>query len=177
MSIVTKKGDLGHTSLCGGVTVMKDHAKIEANGAIDELCAHLGTAKSLVKKKVTKQMLETIQRDLFLICSEIAADPRAVGKLKERMGLERIHSLDAFIKDIETKHFIKGGHGFYLPGQDFVSSVLDIARAVARRAERRVVTLKKRRMMKNVHITAYLNRLSDFLYLLVRCHEKGHCKL
>jgi ATP:cob(I)alamin adenosyltransferase len=176
MSIVTKVGDEGLTSLSCGKMVMKDHAKIEANGAIDELCSHLGTAKSLIKKRATKRMVESIQRDLLIICAEIALGARSVNRLKDRIDASSVRRLDGIIKDIEKKGVFKAGRGFYIPGEDFISSILDIARAVARRAERRVVTLKKRRMLKNVHITAYLNRLSDLLYLLVRCHEKGSCK-
>jgi ATP:cob(I)alamin adenosyltransferase len=155
---------------------MKDHAKIEANGAVDELCSYLGTAKSLIKNKATKRMIEGIQRDLIVMCAEIACNPKLVSRLKDRISASNVRRLDGIIEEIEKKEVFKGGHGFYIPGEDFASSVLDIARAVARRAERRVVTLKKRRMLKNVHITAYLNRLSDLLYLLVRCHERGYCK-
>lgn len=177
MGIVTKKGDDGFTSLCRGPMVMKDHARIEANGAIDELCSHLGTAKSLVRNRSTKQMLESVQRDLFAICAEIAMGHTSPKGLKNRIGLSSVKRLDSLISDIENRDACRPGPGFYISGEDFISSVLDIARAVARRAERRVVTLKKRRMLKNAHITAYLNRLSDLLYLLVRYHEKGHCKL
>lgn len=176
MSIATKRGDHGLTCLSFGPKVMKDHARIEANGAIDELCSYLGVARSLINTKATKKMIESVQRDLFAICAEIAAGP-AASRLKVRICVNDVNRLDGMVKEIERSKPCKFGPGFYLPGQDFVSSVLDIARSVARRAERRVVTLKKRRMLKNAHITAYLNRLSDLLYLLVRRHEKGHCKL
>jgi cob(I)alamin adenosyltransferase len=176
MSIVTKRGDKGLTSLCRGKRVMKDHAIIEANGSVDELCSHLGTAKSLIKNTATKRMLESVQRDLLVMCAEIATDTRCVRFLKNRVDASSIKRLDEIIRKIEKRDVLKSGRCFYLPGQDFVSSILDVARSVSRRAERRVVTLKKRHMLKNVHITAYLNRLSDMLYLLVRCHERGHCK-
>jgi cob(I)alamin adenosyltransferase len=176
MSIATKYGDHGLTCLSFGPKVMKDHARIEANGAVDELCSYLGIARSLVKIKATKIMIESVQRDLFTICAEIAAGP-AASRLKTRIGIYDVNRLNAMVEEIEKLKVCKYGPGFYLPGQDFISSVLDISRSVARRAERRVVTLKKRKMLKNAHITAYLNRLSDLLYLLVRRHEKSHCKL
>jgi ATP:cob(I)alamin adenosyltransferase len=170
MSITTKKGDEGFTSLYGGGRVSKDSVRIEASGTLDELCSFLGLARSAIKDRRAKTLLESIQKDLFTVIKEISTRPKFTSKLKQRIELEHIHRLEKEIEDIEKK--IEFKKSLFIPsGKTSLSSVLDTTRAVARRAERRVVTLKRKRLLKNPYILIYLNRLSDLLYLLSRIYE------
>jgi cob(I)alamin adenosyltransferase len=170
MSIVTKRGDSGLTSLLCGSRVRKDDLRIEACGALDELNSFLGLSKSLSRYRAAKKIIDTAQRDLFVIGSEIASGKFSY-RLKKRIGQENIEALESTIerleKDYKTKRL-----SFIIPGENSLSAIFDIARTVARRAERRTVTLKNKGMIKNKHIIIYLNRLSDLLYLLARSYEK-----
>ncbi|MBI4974532.1 MAG: ATP:cob(I)alamin adenosyltransferase, partial [Candidatus Omnitrophica bacterium] len=118
----------------------------------------------------------SLLKDLFVIGAEIATKGRFIRKLEERIGISHIRTLEKVIKEIESKNLFEECC-FYLPGEDLVSSTLDIARTVARRAERRIVTLKRKGTLKNSDILIYMNRLSDLLYLLARSHEKNPKKL
>jgi len=176
MSITTKIGDKGRTSLYYGESVSKDDLRVEAYGTLDELCSFLGLSKSLIKERKNKKLIESIQRDLFVISAELATKPAFLGRLEKRIDKSYIDFLEQAISDWEKKMAFKG-RCFYLPGENLISSVLDIARTVARRAERLVVTLKVKGKLSNNFILIYLNRLSDLLFLLARAYGKNHRKL
>ena len=108
-------------------------------------------------------------KDLFLAILESP-------KPKKRIDNRHIANLEKEIKAIEKKNILQECC-FYLPGENFLSAALDISRTVARRVERQVVTLKRKKLLKNPYILIYLNRLSDLLYLLARAHEKKHRKI
>ena len=167
MGIVTKGGDKGKTSLYRGPRVSKDHIRIETVGTLDELSSYLSLAKSLAKSKKLKSIIESIQSDLFIINGEIATEHKALTKLKKRMGEKPIVYLEELILDLEARNKQKLKN-FSLPAKTYLSSNLDLARTIARRAERRTVTLQRKKMLKNQNILIYLNRLSDLLYLLSR---------
>ena len=171
MSIVTKKGDSGRTSLYCGRRVPKDDIRIDICGAIDEVSSFLGLAKNVTKNSRTRRAVNSIQKELIVFGSEIAAVPHSADRLKKRIGKDSVCVLEKEINDLENKHKIKI-KSFCLPGDNMASSALDIARAITRRAERRCVTLHRQGMIKNNNITTYLNRLSDLLYLLARFNEK-----
>ncbi len=170
MSIVTKKGDDGKTSLCGPMRVAKDHIKIEACGVLYELNSFLGMSRSLVSDQKSKKLIEFLQEDLFAIGSEIASEPKFLKKLKRWIGSADVSRIEKIIAETEKRDAFKAS-SFVLPGKNFVSSILDISRSIARRAERRLVTLTKKGMLKNKDILIYMNRLSDLLYLLARRNE------
>ncbi|MCK4519596.1 MAG: cob(I)yrinic acid a,c-diamide adenosyltransferase [Candidatus Omnitrophica bacterium] len=167
MSIVTKKGDRGKTHLYQGPRVSKDHIRIESCGTLDELSSYLGLSKSMIKNKQIKKIIEKIQKDLFILCAEIATEAKSLNKLKERIDNSFVECLDGIIKGLEDKKSLRVRY-FQVSGENPVSSTLDICRTIARRAERRVITLKRKKFLSNRHILIYLNRLSDFLYLLAR---------
>ena len=171
MSIVTKRGDSGKTSLLYGVRVSKDHPKVELNGALDELSSFLGMAKALIKDKTVQKVLQAIQKDLVFVSAEIATPLQFLKRLKKRMNSCHVASLEKNIAKLEAGQEAKN-FCFSLPGQNLLSSCLDVSRTIARRAERRAVTLNKRKLLKNSSILVYLNRLSDLLYLLARRSEK-----
>ena len=175
MSITSKKGDDGITSLLNGKRVMKNDPRVEAYGTLEELSAFLGAAKSLIKERKIKKLLESMQRDLFVIGSGIAVGEGSLSKLKQRVSEKEVNRLEQAIMDFEKKDIFEECC-FYLSGDNFVSSMFEIARTVGRRAERNVITLKKKKKLKNKYIWIYLNRVSDLLYLLVRFYEKTHTK-
>ena len=149
----------------------KDDPRIEFEGVLDELCSYLGVCKSLLKNVAIKKHLGSIQKDLFVIGSEVATASRFLKKLSRRVSKTDNEWLYKLIEDIEAKRRPQD-RTFILPGENTVSSVLDVSRTIARRAERRAVTLTKKRVLKNPYILIYLNRLSDLLYLMARASEK-----
>jgi len=167
MAITTKKGDNGSTHLYYGGRVLKDHVKVEACGDLDELCSFLGLSRSLLKDKAIKKIISSMQEDLFIICAELATSSKFINKLKTRIDKTYVLRLEQIIAGLEGKRILKK-RTFYIPGDNLLSSSLDIARTVARRCERHVVTLKKKGLLSNKWIIIYLNRLSDLLYLLAR---------
>lgn len=175
MGITTKKGDDGMTSLLNGKRVMKNDPRVETYGTLEELSSFLGAAKSLIGEKNTKELLETIQRDLFVMGSEIATEETSLDKLKQRIGEKEINRLEQAINGFEKKEIFEECC-FYLSGDNLVSSVFEIARTVCRRAERNIVALKQKKKIQNKYIWIYLNRVSDLLYLLARFYEKTHTK-
>lgn len=176
MGITTKTGDKGIGSLAGGKRIRKDDIRMDAYGTLDELCSFLGVAKSLIKNKDTKKLVESIQRDLFVIGAEIATQVKFLNRLEDRIDKNDVKRLEDNINDLEKRLKLKGCC-FLLPGENFNSAILDTCRTVTRRAERIIVTLRHKKILKNPQILIYLNRLSDLLYLLARAHEKKHSKL
>ena len=172
MGIVTKKGDKGKTFLYGGARVYKDDIVIEACGCLDELVSFIGLSKSLVKDKKIKGALEEIQKDLFVIGSEVSAGPKSGKKLKIIIAKSYINRLDDEIKEFESEK-VFDEKGFCLSGKDSCSSSLDLSRAIARKLERRLVTLKRKKLFNNENALVYINRLSDYLFLLARYVEKN----
>jgi cob(I)alamin adenosyltransferase len=171
MSIVTKTGDRGKTSLYCGKRVSKDDIRVEICGALDEVSSFLGMAKNASKDKNTKKVIHSIQKELISLGAEVATSAASVGKIRKRVGADSVCVLEKEIDRLEGKCAVKI-RSFCIPGKGAASSALDVARAVTRCAERRSVTLLKKGMVKNPNIVIYLNRLSDLLYLLARFNEK-----
>jgi len=165
----TRRGDGGETGLFSGERVRKDALRIEAYGTVDELSSTIGHARSLTEDRQVDEVLERIQRDLFVVGAELATCPGKERSLRVHVNdamvedLEReIDSLDAELSPLST---------FILPCGVTAATALHVARGVARRAERRVVTLAKKEKL-NPQILAYLNRLSSLLFVLARIVNK-----
>lgn len=171
MSITTKTGDSGKTSLFFGQRVFKNDLRVEAYGTLDELCSFMGATKSLLRDKSAKKIIEDIQHDLFILGAEIATPPRYLNKLEKRINNSFVLKLDRRIRQWESKKKFESCC-FCLPGENPVSSFFDVSRTVARRAERILVALKRKKSVKNPDIVIYVNRLSDLLYLFARNYEK-----
>ena len=171
MSITTKTGDKGSTSLLFGGCGKKDSLRIECCGVLDELCSFLGLAKSFVRDKKTKDLVEDIQRDLFVAGAEMVTEKSFIHRLNKKIESKDIKRLEAAIMELE-KRYVPKRHYFILPGENTVSAVLDITRTMARKAERRAVALKNKKILKNLSIVIYLNRLSDLLFLMARSYER-----
>lgn len=168
MKIYTRGGDGGETALFGGGRVGKDHLRVEAMGDVDELNATLGCALNEVSDPVVRVRLESIQHDLFAIGSELAtALPKPGRKKPETPGVPegRIADLERWIDEADAR--LPDLAAFILPGGAPAAASLHLARTVCRRAERTVVRLAGSEVMDAV-VLAYLNRLSDLLFVLAR---------
>jgi len=176
MSVTTKRGDAGQTDLLFGERIDKDDLRVELFGCLDECGAHLGMARSQMKDKRINEMLETIQRELFVIGAEIATLQANLGQLKKRIDEGHVKKLETAIAEFEKEKNYEECC-FYLPGENLTSTTLDVARTVTRRLERRLVTFKKQNLLTNSHILVYVNRLSDLLFILSRRYETQSIKV
>ncbi|MGQ9645135.1 MAG: cob(I)yrinic acid a,c-diamide adenosyltransferase [Thermodesulfobacteriota bacterium] len=170
MPISTKKGDKGFTSLLDGRRVPKFHLRPEAYGTLDELNSFLGVARAVSEDRMVKETLLTVQNHLYLIGSELALPGKDRTFLKREVAQKEVDWLTQLSTDFEAS--LKPKPRFIIYGETCISSILDVARAVSRRTERRVAEMKSKRMLTNPRILEYLNRLSDVLYLLARYEEK-----
>jgi len=165
MKIYTKTGDKGFTGLIGGTRVPKHHIRIESYGTVDELNAYLGLIADQDIAEKYKLVLKQIQRKLFTVGASLAADPDKPHKILPDLIHENIALLEneMDIMDSELpplKHFI-------LPGGSNAVSFCHVARCVCRRAERMVVHLASESEVDE-KVTIYINRLSDYLFILAR---------
>jgi len=174
-SITTRQGDAGKTRLFSGEEISKCSARTEAYGALDETVSILGIARSLTQEEDLSETIMCIQRSLFVAGSEMATTPEYVNKLPARIDQERLALLDTERDALEKS--ITMPQGFILPGGHPVAAHLDHARAVARRCERHAVALQENGEIDNPHLLVWLNRLSDFLWLLARHVEGGKVML
>lgn len=165
--IYTKTGDKGLTGLIGGTKVPKSHLRIESYGTVDELNSYIGLLCDLVTDKKSIAMLKEIQDRLFTIGSSLACDPEKESKMA-MPDLKKIDvtllekAIDLMDKSLpEMKSFI-------LPGGHVAISQIHIARCVCRRAERICVHIQQEGMAIEPLIIIYLNRLSDYLFVLAR---------
>ena len=164
MKIYTKVGDSGTTSLIGGTKVSKSHLRIEAYGTVDELNSYVGLCKDLLADEKSKKILQEIQDRLFTIGSSLACDPAKEPKMK--LPDLREEDVTLLEKEMDKMNLaIPPMKNFILPGGHPALSHLHIARCICRRAERCCVRLEQEAAGI---IIKYLNRLSDYLFVLSR---------
>ena len=169
MKIYTKKGDDGFTSLIGGTRVSKAAIRIEAYGTVDELNSYIGWVRDLTSREDQKNVLIEIQDRLFTIGSHLASDSE-----KSKMNLPELKEKDiSFLENKidEMNNDLPEMKSFILPGGHPAVSCCHVARCICRRAERAVVLLSENETV-NKQIIVYLNRLSDFLFVLARILSK-----
>ena len=169
MSIVTKKGDAGSTGLIGGTRVSKGDLRVEAYGTVDELGSALGFARSITEDSEVREIAETIQRELFAVGAAVATDPETRKRGAAPVTAEMVEALDAHVARIEAVDGILGD--WALPGGHTAAAAYDVARTVCRRAERHIVRLSDDGELEDPSVLAYMNRLSDLLWLLGRLLE------
>ncbi len=166
MKIYTRTGDSGSTGLFGGGRVEKDSPEVEAYGSVDELNACLGVASAALAPGELRTLLGQIQSDLLTLGAELGCSP---GK-EERLGLALlgpadVARLEGTIDANEAK--LDPLRTFILPGGSAGAASLHLARTICRRAERRVLSARKYRPVRD-EVVHYLNRLSDLLFVLAR---------
>ena len=165
MKIYTKKGDKGITGLLGGTRVSKNNIRIEAYGTIDELNSYLGLISSLSICGFYKDQINEVQDRLFTIGSLLASDPNKSNLQLPMLDLKDIQKLEAWIDEFEKT--IPALTSFILPGGHHTGAHVHVARCICRRAERIVVALSEIDQVDE-RILSYLNRLSDYLFVLSR---------
>lgn len=165
--IYTKTGDKGTTSLIGGVRVPKNHIRIESYGTVDELNSYLGMVSDSANDVLINDWIREIQDRLFTIGSVLATNPDKEVKMK----LPDVHDSDVIWleqKIDEMNEQLPEMRSFILPGGHIASSTCHVARCVCRRAERICVGMQEQNEVVPELIVRYLNRLSDFLFVLAR---------
>ncbi|MDA1051562.1 MAG: cob(I)yrinic acid a,c-diamide adenosyltransferase [Planctomycetota bacterium] len=166
MKIYTKTGDGGETGLFAGPRVSKDDARIEAYGTVDELNAFLGLARAAELPAEIDAVIERIQHGLFAVGAELASPDPVAAKTK-MVGLEEVAWLEETIDHSEAS--LEPLRQFILPTGTRGAAALHVARGVCRRAERRVVTLRRNSPEPvGEEVIQYLNRLGDLLFVLAR---------
>jgi cob(I)alamin adenosyltransferase len=175
MSIVTKTGDKGETSLMYGHRVSKSDPRVDAYGCVDELTAALGLARSVSTDKFVSDEIFAVQKDLIIVMGELATAPSD----RERYVKDGFHlttsamvdRITALIVDLEKDESLYP-KDWVIPGATPVSAALDFARATCRRAERHIAAVSINESDFDVEILRYLNRLSDLCWILARYAEK-----
>ncbi len=175
MKIYTKTGDKGETALYGGTRVSKASARVESYGNIDELNSFIGVAKSQIEDEKVLSQLKKIQFDLFTLGSESATptDKLTLANGKSRLTLMitdiEIEELENWMDDFEKE--LQPLQYFILPGGGKSATSLHVCRTVCRRAERSLVFLNETEEVRP-ELIKYLNRLSDYLFVLSRFVSK-----
>lgn len=172
MKVYTKTGDKGTTALFGGTRVPKYHLRIESYGTVDELNSYIGLIRDQQINQLYKNQLITIQDKLFTLGAILATDPeKAILKNgKERLNIPKISEADvAFLEDAidEMEQHLPQMTHFVLPGGHTTVSYCHITRCVCRRAERLATHLNDMEPFDEM-VLKYLNRLSDYLFVLAR---------
>ena len=174
MKIYTRKGDDGTTGLFYGGRVPKDSTGPAAYGDIDETGACLGLARAETEPgSELNETLLGLQRSLFIVGAELATAPENHHKLVDgetRVTAEMVAELEGAIDEIESERGMP--EVFLVPGANRLGAALDLARATARRAERNAVTHLRTGGYEKTHLLAYLNRLTDYLFMLARAAEE-----
>jgi cob(I)alamin adenosyltransferase len=165
--IYTKSGDGGETGLGDGSRVPKDHARVEAYGAVDELNAVLGLLAAHTPDDPERELVRSVQNDLFDVGADLCVPPKAAEAPAQclRVTAAQVGRLEAAIDRLNAR--LLPLTSFVLPGGSPAAAWCHLARTVCRRAERAVVTLTRAEPV-NPQVLVYLNRLSDLLFVLAR---------
>ena len=165
--IYTKTGDKGSTSLIGGVRVLKSHIRIEAYGTVDELNSYLGVVRDQAQHEQSGEWIREVQDRLFTIGSVLSTSPQKQVKMK----LPDVHEEDVLWLEQridEMNESLPEMRSFIIPGGHLAASSAHVARCICRRAERICVAMQEQQEEVPELIIRYLNRLSDFLFVLAR---------
>jgi cob(I)alamin adenosyltransferase len=161
-------GDEGYTDLLGDERVPKYAPRPEAYGTIDELSSALGLARATVQAGRSREILLHVQRQLYHLMTELAATPQAAARVP-RTTADDVAQLERLTDELGAQ--IQLPKEFILPGDTLAGAALDLARAVARRAERIVTRLVHENEFDNTQVLRYLNRLSALLFVLARYED------
>lgn len=165
MSIATKSGDRGETSLAGGIRISKADLRVEAYGTVDELNAVLGFARSICTNSEIASRVHEIQKTLFRVGSALATSSEGPDP-GPQLSAEDVDRLTDLVHSIEAREGILSD--WSLPGAHPESAAFEVARTVCRRAERAIVRLAETRAAVHPQTIPYINRLSDLIWLFGR---------
>lgn len=164
--IYTRTGDKGTTALVGGTRVPKTHVRLEAYGTVDELNAHLGLLCTYLTEKTDRKMVLWVQNKLFTVGSYLATDQSITDlRIESRITTEDIEYLERVID--ETDAMLPSLKAFVIPGGARSSAVCQVCRTVCRRAERKILVMSEVYEVEE-RVSAFINRLSDYLFVLSR---------
>ena len=164
--IYTRTGDKGKTSLVGGARVKKTHVRLEAYGTVDELNSQLGLLYTYLTEEGDKKLILWVQHKLFSVGSYLATDQSNTAlKIESQIADEDIHRLENAIDEADA--LLPPLKAFVIPGGSRGSAVCQVCRTVCRRAERRILTMAEEHEVTE-NVSAFVNRLSDYLFVLAR---------
>ncbi len=166
MSVTTKTGDQGQTSLFTGERIAKDDLRVEVYGIVDSLGSTLGMARAFAENKRVKDNIYGVQKQLGMLMADFASRNKP-----PHITEEMIAGIEAEIASIEES--LPALKEFIIPGDKKSSAMLDLARTTARAAERHAWTLARRGSVAEVDLR-YLNRLSDYIFVLMRLEDEDH---
>ena len=185
-AVATGKGDDGTTGLLfGGATrIAKDDPRTEAYGTVDEAVAALGLARAELDAaaggtdaREQADLILRLQRELFVVGAELAADPAKRDRLEDgvtRVSEAMLEGIETTLANIEGR--VTMPREFVVPGETRLSAALELARTIVRRAERRAVSLRREGLSPGDWLVPYLNRLADLLWVLARAAEQAESK-
>jgi cob(I)alamin adenosyltransferase len=165
----TRTGDGGETRLFSGERVAKDSPRVEAYGTVDELSCWIGYTRSLIERDEIDAILERVQQDLFLVGAELATHKKKSRVQKAQVTQDMVKHLEQEIDRLDAE--LSPLSTFIVPNGTVPAAALHVARAIARRAERRTITLAQEEKL-NPPLVPYLNRLSSLLFVLARVVDK-----
>jgi len=164
--IYTRTGDKGKTSLVGGARVKKTHVRLEAYGTVDELNSQLGLLYTYLTEEGDKKLILWVQHKLFSVGSYLATDQSNTAlRIESQIADEDIHRLENAIDEADAS--LPPLKAFVIPGGSRGSAVCQVCRTVCRRAERRILTMAEEHEVTE-NVSAFVNRLSDYLFVLAR---------
>ena len=175
MKVYTKRGDDGTTGLLYGGRVDKDDLRTDAYGTVDEACSALGLARAqLIDEPEWHDRVLAAQREMFVLGAQLATHTDHWSQLTDRVSRivpDMIDAMETAIDELTDAQPLP--EEFVVPGQRPAGAAIDLARTIVRRAERIVVAMHRRELLPDDLLVRYLNRLSDYLFVLARCVEGG----
>lgn len=167
--VTTGTGDTGYTGLIGEQRVPKYDLRPDTFGTVDEATSALGLARAVAQDQRVKDLIFHIQQELYLLMGELATPPENYEKMGLRMTAEHVRWLEQ--QEEELKREVEIPNKFVIPGDTLDGAALDLARTIIRRAERMAVKLLHEKVIQNIEVVRYLNRLSDLIFILARFIE------
>jgi len=170
-TLYTRTGDDGYTGVLGRERVAKYDLQPVAYGTVDELSAALGVARTAVQHPCSGEIIVEVQRDLYMAMADLATTPEAAIKAGCRLGSSRIDWIEGIIDEVGQQ--VEIPPAFIVPGDSLAGALLDVARTIARRAERHVAKLHHQAMLCNPEVLTYLNRLSSLFFVMSRLEDRA----
>lgn len=167
--VTTGTGDTGYTGLLGDERVPKYDPRPDTFGTVDEATSALGLARAMTQHQPVKDIIYTIQQELYLLMGELATTPENYEKMGLRMTTEHVKRLEQVEEALKQE--VEIPNKFIIPGDTPDGAALDLARTIIRRAERMTVKLLHDGVIQNTEVVRYLNRLSDLVFILARYIE------